>query len=89
METEVIGPFTVKALTVGEGLALLDVADDTVLFRETLLRLAVSKTVPDGVEGDTPLPFTDLDFGNNFRLLPQLMKAAMRLNGFANEAAAI
>ena len=72
-ESKQVGPFTVKALTVGEGLQLMTVADDPKLFQREIIAACVQR---DGksIMGD--------DFREVVPLLPELFSAAMELNGF-------
>jgi hypothetical protein len=78
MEEIKVGPFTVRGLTVGEGLPLLALAqkEDKGDFQNALLMATVSK---DGksIAGES--------FGELIPLLGEIIKASMMLNGFASK----
>lgn len=74
MEKEVVGEYEVSALNVGDGLDLLAlITEDPSAFQKELLLRAVTK---DGVS------VRDVPFAKMVPVLPELLKTAMRLNGF-------
>lgn len=75
MKIKQVGPFTVHALTVGEGLPLLALAqkEDKTEFQNALL-LATVKRDGQPVDGDS--------FGDFLPHLGPIIQAAMDLNGF-------
>jgi hypothetical protein len=73
-EKEVVGEYEVLALSVGDGLDLLTlVTEDPAAFQKALILRSVRKGGVS-IEGE---PFAKM-----VPVLPELLKAAMRLNGF-------
>jgi hypothetical protein len=74
MELVKVGDYEVSALSVGDGLDLLSlITEDPAAFQKQLLLRSVRK---DGQS------IVDIPFAKIIPVLPELMKTAMRLNGF-------
>jgi hypothetical protein len=76
MELVHVGPFTVHQLSVGEGLALMDIAgpDNTATFNTKLIELCVKK-------GGKPVLDT-VAFSELMPHMTAVVTEALRLNGF-------
>jgi hypothetical protein len=74
VEKEVVGEYEVSALNVGDGLDLLAlITENPAAFQKELLLRSVTK---GGVS------VRDVPFAKMVPVLPELLKTAMRLNGF-------